>query len=645
MTQRVRRRDQGVPPARLRRRRQDLPAGGPDRADQPIQRRPGADPLEAWRHRLGAHHGRVRSAVAELAEDLLAIYAARASAPGFELLRRTLPGSASSRRRSLHRDPRPGTDHHRGQGGHASPPADGPASSAATSATARPRSHCAAFKAVQDGKQVAVLVPTTVLAQQHLGTFRRRLAPFPVRVEMLSRFVGKAEQTKIVEATTGGEVDILIGTHRILSKDIAFADLGAGGRRGAALRGRPQGAHQVDARETCHPLRHAHPATLHLSLVGIRDLERHRDAAGGAVADPDPHRRGRRRPGARRDQPRARPRRAGLYVHNRVETIEGAAERATPGAAGQGRHRPWADGGGDARAGDARLRRRQVRRAGLHHHHRVGARHPECEHDHHRPGRCARPGAALPACAAGSAAQTGEPTRTSSTAADSRCRRSRASGSMPSSRRPTWGRATDRPLRPRDPGRGTFSVPSSTASWRRSASSSTPACWPRRWTRGRAIEPEPAGVRLDLPGSAYLPDDYVADAGAKLEAYWRFAAIHAEADVTALERACATDSGRHPSQSKGCSGRSRCAWRPSERACPRCRGRPRHPEVAALRPLRGRAGLDVGRLPADAASNQVRIPVPPGRDPVETAMRALLHCPRRRLRGDLAVALSSVQVS
>ena len=86
-----------------------------------------------------------------------------------------------------------------------------------------------------------MLVPTTVLAQQHLGTFRRRLAPFPVRVEMLSRFVGKAEQTKIVEATTGGEVDILIGTHRILSKDIAFADLGAGGRRGAALRGRPQG--------------------------------------------------------------------------------------------------------------------------------------------------------------------------------------------------------------------------------------------------------------------------------------------------------------------------------------------------------------------------------------------------------------------
>src|SRR5437867_11930244 len=73
----------------------------------------------------------------------------------------------------------------------------------------------AAFKAVQDGKQVAVLVPTTVLAQQHLGTFRRRLAPFPVRVEMLSRFVGKAEQERTVAAVTEGSVDVLIGTHRV----------------------------------------------------------------------------------------------------------------------------------------------------------------------------------------------------------------------------------------------------------------------------------------------------------------------------------------------------------------------------------------------------------------------------------------------
>ena len=84
----------------------------------------------------------------------------------------------------------------------------------------------AAFKAVQDGKQVAVLVPTTVLAQQHLGTFERRLAAFPVRVAMLSRFVSKKAQVEIVDAVAGGEVDILIGTHRILSKDIAFADLG-----------------------------------------------------------------------------------------------------------------------------------------------------------------------------------------------------------------------------------------------------------------------------------------------------------------------------------------------------------------------------------------------------------------------------------
>ena len=84
----------------------------------------------------------------------------------------------------------------------------------------------AAFKAVMDGKQVAVLVPTTVLAQQHYATFRQRLAPFPVEVEMLSRFRSRAEQEKILERLLTGRVDIIIGTHRLLQRDVAFADLG-----------------------------------------------------------------------------------------------------------------------------------------------------------------------------------------------------------------------------------------------------------------------------------------------------------------------------------------------------------------------------------------------------------------------------------
>ncbi len=84
----------------------------------------------------------------------------------------------------------------------------------------------AAFKAVLDGKQVAILVPTTVLAQQHYDTFRERLTPFPVNVEMLSRFRSHKEQDEIVLKMALGEIDIVIGTHRLLSKDIAFKDIG-----------------------------------------------------------------------------------------------------------------------------------------------------------------------------------------------------------------------------------------------------------------------------------------------------------------------------------------------------------------------------------------------------------------------------------
>ena len=84
----------------------------------------------------------------------------------------------------------------------------------------------AAFKAVQGGKQVAVLVPTTVLAQQHLNTFRERMAGYPIAIEMVSRFRSKAEQTKIISATAAGQVDILIGTHRLLQRDVVFKDLG-----------------------------------------------------------------------------------------------------------------------------------------------------------------------------------------------------------------------------------------------------------------------------------------------------------------------------------------------------------------------------------------------------------------------------------
>ncbi len=84
----------------------------------------------------------------------------------------------------------------------------------------------AAFKAALDGRQVAVLVPTTILAQQHYHTFRDRLAAFPLRIEMLSRFRNEAEQRRIVEELASGSIDVIIGTHRLLQKDIRFKELG-----------------------------------------------------------------------------------------------------------------------------------------------------------------------------------------------------------------------------------------------------------------------------------------------------------------------------------------------------------------------------------------------------------------------------------
>jgi transcription-repair coupling factor (superfamily II helicase) len=133
----------------------------------------------------------------------------------------------------------------------------------------------AAFKAVQDGKQVAVLTPTTVLCFQHFETFKRRFAQFPIHVEMISRFRTAKEQKAIVERVEAGKVDILIGTHRILSKDIKFQDLGLlivdeeqrfGVRHKERLK---QLRKEIDVLAmSATPI----PRTLHMSLVGLRDM-------------------------------------------------------------------------------------------------------------------------------------------------------------------------------------------------------------------------------------------------------------------------------------------------------------------------------------------------------------------------------------
>ena len=84
----------------------------------------------------------------------------------------------------------------------------------------------AAFKAVQAGKQTAVLVPTTILAEQHGRTFRERLADYPVRIEVLSRFRAPKEAAAVSQRLAEGQVDVVIGTHRLLSRDVGFKDLG-----------------------------------------------------------------------------------------------------------------------------------------------------------------------------------------------------------------------------------------------------------------------------------------------------------------------------------------------------------------------------------------------------------------------------------
>jgi transcription-repair coupling factor (superfamily II helicase) len=133
----------------------------------------------------------------------------------------------------------------------------------------------AAFKAIGDGKQVAVLTPTTVLCYQHFETFKERFAAFPVTVSMLSRFVNAKEQKKIVADLETGKVDIVIGTHRLLSKDIKFQDLGLmvideEQRFGVAHKERlKQIKKQVDVLTmTATPI----PRTLNMALSGLRDM-------------------------------------------------------------------------------------------------------------------------------------------------------------------------------------------------------------------------------------------------------------------------------------------------------------------------------------------------------------------------------------
>jgi transcription-repair coupling factor (superfamily II helicase) len=188
----------------------------------------------------------------------------------------------------------------------------------------------AAFLAVMGGKQVAVLAPTTILAEQHLQTFRRRFQGYPVRVEMLSRFLTSKESRAVLDGLAAGTVDIVIGTHRLLQKDIDFRDLGLliideEHRFGVAHKEKlKQIRKMVDVISlSATPI----PRTLHMSLVGIRDMSiietppLDRLAVRTTIARYDE--------GAVRDAVLRELERGGqvFFLHNRVETIVRTAQK------------------------------------------------------------------------------------------------------------------------------------------------------------------------------------------------------------------------------------------------------------------------------------------------------------------------------
>jgi transcription-repair coupling factor (superfamily II helicase) len=188
----------------------------------------------------------------------------------------------------------------------------------------------AAFKAVQDGKQVMMLVPTTILAQQHYGTFSERLKDYPVTVEQVSRFRPAAEQRAVVKRFTDGKVDILIGTHRLLSRDVRAKDLGLlivdeeqrfGVKQKELLRQLKLKVDVISMSAT--PI----PRTLQMSLAGVRDISVIETPPEGrrpiktyvGEYDEELVRLALEREHARGGQ--------AFFLHNRIETIDETAER------------------------------------------------------------------------------------------------------------------------------------------------------------------------------------------------------------------------------------------------------------------------------------------------------------------------------
>jgi transcription-repair coupling factor (superfamily II helicase) len=489
----------------------------------------------------------------------------------------------------------------------------------------------AAFKAVQDGKQVAVLVPTTVLAQQHELTFQRRLAPFPVRVEMLSRFVSRKRQGQILDGVEDGSVDILIGTHRILSKDVHFADLGLlvvdeEQRFGVSHKERIKGLRrEVDVLTlSATPI----PRTLHLSLVGIRDLSvietppEARLPIQTRIAEDDD--------GLVRDAINRELDRGGqvFYVHNRIDTIEAAAARV----------------------------RRLVPRA------RVAIGHGQMAEGMLERVMLDFADGQFDVLVCTTIIESGLDIPNTNTIVIARAdtfglaQLYQLRGRVGRSDRRAYAyllhrRGTPLSLVARKRLHAIFSASDLGAGYQIALSDleirgagnilgpeqhgHMAAVGFELYTRllaeavdrlrGRAPVPEPAPVRLDLPGSAFLPDAYIADAGAKLEAYRRFAQVRSAADADALRAELRDRFGPVPPEVEGLFTAVAVRLAAEAAGVPEVRVEPGRVTLKWVRYARQAVvtALAVAGLRPVAGSNQVRLAVAPGRDPVAVAVRAL----------------------
>jgi transcription-repair coupling factor (superfamily II helicase) len=482
---------------------------------------------------------------------------------------------------------------------------------------------------------VAVLVPTTVLAQQHLLTFQRRLAAFPVKVEVLSRFVSKGDQQRIVGELAAGTVDVVVGTHRLLSKDVSFADLGLlvvdeEQRFGVAQKEKIKLLRrEVDVLTlSATPI----PRTLHLSLVGIRDLSVIETAPEARlpiltrIAEDDD--------GLVRDAITREIDRGGqvFYVHNRVETIEAAAARVrrlVPKARVAIGHGQMAEGmlervmldfdagvfdilvcttiiesGLDIPNANTML----IARAdtfGLAQLYQLRGRVGRSDRRAyayllHRRGFPLSGVARRRLHAIFSASDLGAGYQIALSDLEIR-----GAGNILGAEQSGYMAAVGFEL---------YTQLLAEAVDLR---------------RGRIPPPEPAAVRLELPGSAFLPDEYVGAAGAKLEIYRRFSQVKTEADAEALRAHLLDRFGPIPPEVEGLfravsvrlaaeaadvsevrigDGRLTLRWRRYDRAVVT-----RALTVAGFRPVAG--------------SNQVRIPLVRGRDPIETTLQVLRAVP------------------